>query len=728
MAEEIDFFETARKRFTAASEDEKELRAKFSADLKFASPDGDDQWDPQVKLAREQAGRPAMSFPRCHTFVQQVSNEARQNKPQIKFSPRLDGDKDTADIYEGLARYIQYTSDAQIAYETAIEYSAGASFGYYRFLTEYAEDDGDDVDLKVVPVLDPLAIYGILVPACFNRKPMFAFVVEDIPKDEYKRLYGDSVMAGLSWSEAEKQGQGWVGSDSVRIAEYWYVEDGKPVEGVEGEAGKKSTKRKRVSKSKVKFCKTNGMEILSDSKVDWAGSTIPIIPVLGKQMIIEGKPRLFSVVRPQKSAQQLINYSKSRIAETLSTSPISPFMVVEGQIAGHEAEWQTLNTSLRPYLTYKAVDVNGQPAPPPQRQTFEPPIQALSSFVMQEIDDMKATTGIFDASLGNSANEVSGQAIMRRKQQTDLTTMHFMDNLTRSFKKGGQVIAELIPLLYDADREIEILGDDEGTKIVRINAQHNDEATGKPQHFDMTKGKYVPIVTAGKAFDSKRMESFDTMQQLVQSAPTMLPMFGDILFKNSDMAGADLLSERFKKMLPPNLQDHEGQEQVPPQAQAKMQQQDQHNQALNAACQHYEGVIKQYEAEKQGKVAEFQGKMQLITAQSQADMALEDKKLQAQIVVAEIGAKAQVASERQALLADLESQLHSQAHEAGTQAVDHQHESQMAVQQAQQQSDAAQQAAGHAQDAQAQQADSTSQQSAQEAQQQQAAQPAPPAG
>jgi Phage P22-like portal protein len=217
-----DFLATARKRFAAAAEDEKELREKFSADLKFASPDGDDQWDPQVKQQREMSGRPAMSFPRCHTFVQQVSNEARQNKPQVKFSPRLDADKDTADVYEGLARFIQYASDAQVAYETAVEYSAGGSFGYYRFLTDYVDDDSDDQDLKIVPVLDPLQVYGVLVPACFNRKPKFWFVVEDVPKEEFKAKYPDSELTSMSWDEAERVGEGWVGSEAVRIAEYWW--------------------------------------------------------------------------------------------------------------------------------------------------------------------------------------------------------------------------------------------------------------------------------------------------------------------------------------------------------------------------------------------------------------------------------------------------------------------------------------------------------------------------
>jgi len=666
-----EFLALARKRFSIAAEEEKHLRDKFISDLKFASPDGDDQWDPQVKLQRQQAGRPAMSFPRCHTFVQQVSNEARQKKPQIKFSPRLDQDKDTASILEGLARYIQYDSQAQVAYETAIEYSAGGSFGYYRFLTEYCDDESDDLELKIKPVLDPLTIYGILVPACFGRAPKYAFVVEDIPKEEYKALYGDSEMASLSWSEAEQQADGWVSENSVRIAEYWYVEE-KKVEG------------RRRPQSIVKFCKTNGFEVLKDSETEWPGSCIPIIPVLGKQMIVEGKPKLFSVVRPQKGAQQLINYSKSRIAETLSTSPISPFMVAEGQISGFEKQWSTLNTAPTPFLTYKGYDIEGRQVSPPQRQTFEPPIQALSAFVAQEVDDLKATSGIFDASLGNQANETSGKAILARKAQANLTTMHYIDNLARSFKQGGDIIAEIVPKIYDTEREIEILGEDEAQKVVTINREYTDE-NGKQRNYKIKGIKMSYVVTMGQAFDSKRMESFDTMQQLVQSAPNLLPMFGDVLFQNSDVAGADIVSERFKKMLPPNLQDGDQEQQIPPQVQAVLQQLQQHNQALNAAAQEYEKQIQQLEFEKKAQIVK-----------SQSDYAIRKMEVEADIAKAEITTKAQNASEREAFVNDVALKVMDMSHERA-----------MAAQQA-----------AHAQDAQQSQAELQAQQSAQEAAQQ----------
>lgn len=672
MADKDDFLATARKRFAAAAEDEKELRRKFVSDLRFASPDGDEQWDPQLKLQREQAGRPAMAFPRCHTFVQQVSNEARQNKPQIKFAPRLDADKDTAEIYEGLARYIQYTSDAQIAYETAIEYSAGGSFGYYRFLTDYVDDESDDLELKVVPVLDPLAVYGIVVPSCFGRKPMFAFVVEDVPKEEYKQLYPKSEISSISWDEAEKRGDGWVGSDSIRIAEYWYCEE------IKSEGKSKRTRHA------VKFCKINGTEILPGTETDWAGSSIPIIPVLGKQMIIEGKPQLSSIVRPQKAAQQLINYSKSRIAETLSQAPVSPFIAAEGQLNGYEKQWQALNTNPRPVLFYKPVDAGGQPVGPPQRQTFEPPIQALSAFVMQEVDDMKATTGIFDASLGNTGNEISGQAIMRRQQQTNLSTMHFMDNLERSFRQAGDIISELIPKIYDTPRMIQILGEDEAPKVVTINKEHRDES-GKIRHYDMTAGKYDVVVTMGRAFSSKRMETFDTMSQILQTNQGLINVIGDIFFRNSDMAGADQLAERFHKMLPPALQNDESNP-LPPQAQAAMAQAQQQVALLQSELQ-------KLTMEKQGKVWETQGKIQAINVQHQADMALEDKKLMTQITVAEIQTKAQDQEQRLQFVEDMLKQFHQQAHQSGMAAQEHGHDLHMAAVTAQHARDAAQQQA-----------------------------------
>lgn len=674
---EEDFIATARKRFQAAEDDEKELRDEAKVDLKFVAGD---QWDPAIKKQREDSGRPAMTFPRCHTFVQQVSNEARQNKPQIKFAPVEDADEDTAEVYEGLARHIQYSSDAQVAYETAVEYSAGGSFGYFRLLTDYVDNETDDQEICVKPVYDPFAVYGILLPACFNREPKYAFVVEDVPKDEFQLLYPKSDVTIGGFERAGEKAPGWIGTDTVRVAEYWRVEESK----------RKLKSGRTVTDCTVKFCKMTGLEVLEGTETTWAGYCIPIIPVLGKLMVIEGKPKLFSVVRHQRSAQQMINYSKTRIAETLATAPISPFIVASGQIQGHEKKWNTLNTTIWPYIEYNQVDAGGKPAPPPQRQTFEPPVAALAGFVAQEIDDMKATTGIFDASLGQQSNETSGKAILQRQQQTSLTTMHFMDNLERAFKQSGDIIADLIPKIYDTERTIRILGQDEAVKVVKVNQLYQDEG-GKNRNYNLSAGKYDIVVTMGKAFSTKRQESFDQMGQLLNGKPDLLAMIGDIFFRNSDLAGADQLADRFKKMLPPNLQDENADdpEQQLQLMQAKLQQAQQQLQALNA-------YAAQLEKEKEGKVVEQQGKAAI--AQMQEMTKTEIVKLQeaTKLAVAQIQASkdadlaiAKAEIEKYKLVsaaalqdkqqsADAQAQAADHAHEQVTQAGQQEHESAMA--------------------------------------------------
>lgn len=665
---EEEFIAHARTRFEECVGDEGPIREQALLDLRFVAGD---QWDERIKFNRTQTGRPAMTFNRCHTFVQQVSNEARQNKPQIKFVVSDGGDKDTAEVKEGIARHIQYDSDAQIAYETAVEYSAGGSFGYVGLVTEYADDKGWDQNLKVRPFLDPFSVYGVIIPTCFGMEPQDAFVVEELPVSEYKRLYNTDEIDDVGWDQARLASAGWIGTDTVRTAEYWYIEyEDKIIK----RRRKGQTETRRAHIPHVKSVKIDGFRKLPDTETEWIGDSIPIWAVLGKQLILDGKPNLFSVVRFQRDPQQLINFYKTRIAETLGTAPIQPYVLYEGQTENHEDEWTQMGVTMRPYLTIKAVvGPNGQLLPPPQRQVFEAPINSLSEASAQEIDDMKATSGIYDASLGSKSNESSGLAIQRRQQQSNITNMHFMDNLERTFKKLGLAIANAIPKVYDAKRAVQILGADETPKIAKINWQHVDDS-GKIKHFKVKDSSAdTPIVTMGRAFSTKRMESFDMMTSVLQTSPNLLPMLGDIFFKNSDMAGADQLAERFKKMLPPNLQDNDANDPAQ-QAQALSAQLQQAHQVIQVGHQH----IQQLEQEKQAKVVENQTKAQIAASQDQTKITLAKMEMETKLAIAEITTKAQIASERATIEADIYKQLHSDAHEAEMKSQDRQQQIDMA--------------------------------------------------
>ena len=192
----------------------------------------------------------------------------------------------------------------------------------------------------------------------------------------------------------------------------------------------------------------------------------------------------------------------------------------------------------------------------------------------------------------------------------------------------------------------------------------------------------------GRAYDSKRQETVDFMQEIIRTVPTLVPILGDIMLRNSDMAGADEAAERLHKMLPPQLQDQDTP--LPPQAQAAIAQAHQQMQMM-------QGELAKLTMEREAKHVEHMGKMQEIQAKAQADLALEDKKLLTQITVAEINTKAQIVADREADRRELEAQFHTQAHEVALQAMQGQQAQQMAAQQGVQQSqqsaqDAAQQA------------------------------------
>lgn len=687
--DKTEFLATARKRFEEVSADEKPIREQALLDLKFVVGD---QWDAAVKNERVTKGRPALTFNRCHTFVQQVSNEARQNKPQIKFVVGDGGDKDTAEVKEGMARHIQYDSDAQIAYETAVEYSAGGSFGFFGFITDYCDEQSWDQDLKVRPFFDPFSVYGILIPSCFGMEPQYAFVIEEMPLAEYKRQYKAEDIDEVGWEQAAKLSNGWIGTETVRVAEYWYIEhDEKTITRKNPNTGEEESRT--VDNCTVKFCKINGLSVIPGTETTWSGYCIPIIPVLGKQIIVDGKPNLFSVVRFQRDPQQLINFYKTRIAETMGTQPIQPYLIEEGQVQGHEREWNEMNTTMRPYLVYKGININGEKVDRPQRQVVEAPIQSLSVAAGQEIDDMKATAGIYDASLGNKSNEASGLAIQRRQQQSNVTNMHFLDNLERAFKKGGLIIADLLPKVYDSKRMVQILGPDEAPKVAKINQPHTDEY-GKQKHYKVADSSSdTPIVTMGRAFSSKRMETFDMMSSVLQAQPELINVVGDIFFANSDMAGSDIMADRFKRFIQmshPGLIEDKNQDPAA-QAQQLQTQLQQAHQVMQAAQQH----IQQLEKEREAKVIEQQGKVQIAQAQAQVQQSKAELDAYVKIAVAEISTKAQNQQVRAQLEADELHKLHDSAHEVALQAQEHANTMQQGQQAAQNQAALADQGQQH---------------------------------
>jgi hypothetical protein len=664
---ERDLIQEAMKRFKLASEAEMKIREEALDDLKFRSGD---QWPSQFKQEREDDGRPCLVINTIPQYVQQVTNDQRQNRPSIKIHPLDDqATAETAKVIQGLIRHIEYNSNADTAYDTAFDSAVTGGFGFFRVVPEYTSFDSFDLELKIKRVRNPFSTY--LDPN--HTEPdgsdaEWGFVVDDMTRDEFKRAFPKSKLAAQgAFDQVGNTPAGWMdGKDHVRVAEYFYKEyseaemallsDGSVMKKDEAESQIKAmkdahekalaqlspeqraslpapelpeiVKTRKTMIPKVKWCKITAVEKLEETEFPGSGKYIPIIPVYGTELDIDGEKILEGIVRNAKDPQRMYNYWKSAETEAIALAPRSPFVAAVGQIEGFEKVWATANRRNVSYLPYNPVDVAGTPVPPPQRSNAEPAVQAITQAAMMAKDDLKSTTGIYDASLGAQGNETSGIAIQRRNVQSQTSNFHFMDNLTRSLKHCGRILIDSIPYVYDTERAARIIGEDGTQKVVKLNQEYVDPETKKALLYRLDVGQYDVTVDVGPSFASKRQEAVASMLDLSKSFPQLPQIAGDLMIKNMDWPGASEMADRVKKTLPPGLADDPKAQQIPPQVQAQMQQMsqmiEQLTQQLHVTKDALDKKIPELESKERIEMAKLQAEIEIAMAKmgSQESMAL----------------------------------------------------------------------------------------------------------
>ena len=583
-----DVLATARSRLDLAMSALSESREDEIDDLKFyaGSPDNHWQWPADVLATRGAVqgqtinARPCLTINKLPQHVRQVTNDQRQNRPGAKVIPvDDDADIEIADIYNGMIRHIEYISDADVAYDTACENQVAYGEGYLRILTEYCDASTFDQDIRIGRIRNSFSVYmdpTIQDPTGADAK--WCFVTEDLTRDEYERLYPDAapITTLQSLGVGDQSISNWLNEDTIRVADYYYIDHDKATlnlypGNVTAFAGTpedkqlaaiygKPKKSRESDRVKVKYCKINGYEILEER--DWAGKWIPVIRAVGNEFEVDGRLYVSGLVRNAKDAQRMYNYWVSQEAEMLALAPKAPFIGYGGQFEGYEDKWKTANTQNWPYLEVNpdVTDGSGSVLPLPQRA--QPPM--ASSGLLQAkagaAEDIKSTTGQYNASLGMGSNERSGKAILARQREGDVGTYHYGDNLARVVRHVARQLIDLIPKIYDTQRVARIIGEDGETKMVKINPEQESAVNKIEQDgvviekiYNPSVGKYDVIATTGPGYATKRQEALEAMAQLLQGNPQLWQVAGDLFVKNMDWPGAQEMSKRFKKTIDPKL-------------------------------------------------------------------------------------------------------------------------------------------------------------------------------
>lgn len=581
----------ARKAFKRCQDYESENREHWIADVKFARLN--EQWPEEVRKQRELEGRPCLTINKLAPVIRQVTNDARQNTPQIKFHPVGDGaDQETAKVLDGTVRNIQYTSNADVAYDNALDNAVTGGFGYFRISADYGGDDTFDQDIQIEPIKNPLTVYGDPDDMGSDSSGWnVAFVTEMWSAAEFKRKWPKA--EAVDFDAKANDSAEWFGDDQVRVAEYWKRtdEDATLVKLSNGIALLEETylenvdffdanevtivDERTIKTKKVTQYIISGAEVLETN--EWAGKYIPIIPVYGDEVIVDGKRYLISLTRFAKDPQMMFNFWRTASTELVALAPKTPFIGAVGAFTTDAAKWATANSKSHAYIEYDSVDVDGNPVPPPQRQPFAgPPAGALQE-ALNASEDIKAVTGIYDASLGAQSNETSGRAILARQREGDVSTFNFTDNLSRAIRHAGRILCDLIPKIYSGPRMLRVIHEDGANENVAINGMQPPQPTQQSgadqkqleavmRSFDLTTGKYDVTCETGPSYTTRREEASTQMIEFMRAVPQAAGLIGDLLAKNLDWPGSEEIAERLQKMLPPQLQGQD------PQAMAAQQQ------------------------------------------------------------------------------------------------------------------------------------------------------------
>jgi len=386
-------------------------------------------------------------------------------------------------------------------------------------------------------------------------------------KDEHKKRFPDSPAISFGQEQFNFSNcRNWFNNENhtVRVAEYWVktpvdkkiglLSDGRVIDMDDEKAvldelagqGITVVKERTAKSHKVEMYLIDGGGVLEGPKA-WAGKFIPLIPMFGRQTHIEGRDYSRGLVRFAKDPCRIYNYTTSAMVETAALTPKDPYWYTPKQVEGHEAKYKNFNTDNSPFMPYNS-DAS---APGPPIRSGAPSVQ--SAFINQNQQaqmDIYHVTGMQPPSLGANPELKSGKAIQAQERLGDRGSYIFEDNKAKSIDYTAEILIDLLPRIYDTERQERILAQDGETEIVPINQTVFDEETREKVIVnDLAMGKYDVVTETGPAFATQRQESAQQIIELIATSPMFESIAMDLVAKDLPILEAKELTKRVRKQM-----------------------------------------------------------------------------------------------------------------------------------------------------------------------------------
>lgn len=574
-------------RFDRAYTPQQDVREKCIEATRFARVPGG-QWEGATaagtKLDDQFEKYPKFEINKVATELNRIIAEYRNNRITVKFRP---GDKEAseelANKLNGLFRADYEETDGGEACDNAFDDAATGGFGCFR-LTSMLVNEYDPMDerqrIAIEPIYDPSRSVWFDPDAKKYDKSdaMWAFCMYSLSPEKYEAEYGKTPPASLDVTTMTSWEYDWFEPEVVYIAKYYEVRkesvdvisyrqpltgeiatyDSDQIEDIQDElaiAGFEEVARRSVKRRRVYVSVVDGQSFLEKPR-RIPGEHIPLIPVYGKRWFIDDIERVEGHIAKAMDPQRLYNLQVSMLADTAAQDPGQIPIVGMEQIRGLEKHWEARNKKRPAFLPLREVKdkagniiAGATPAGYTQPAVMN---QALAALLQQTSADIQEVTGGSQA-MQQMPSNVAQATVNDLMNRSDMASFIYLDNMSKSLKRAGEVWLSMAREVYGSDREVRVVNEDGTDDIALMNAQVVDRQTGRVVALnDLSTGRYDVTVDVGPSYTARRDATVSVLTNVLSTMlpnDPMRPAIQGIILDNIDGEGLDDFKEYNRNQL-----------------------------------------------------------------------------------------------------------------------------------------------------------------------------------
>lgn len=503
--------------------------------------------------------------------------EQQRNTPMLQVVPDENTPQETVEVREALTKNIIFDPRSELSYQTAFQSEVIGGFGAFGVTTEYDNYMSMDQIITNYEIKDPCKAYwDISAKNPSKTDSARSGIRTKMSRKAFKGEYGEKIEKNIPSSSFgdDTTLMSFNDDDSITVVDDYELKyksfkiykmsngetitqqqlddlDRWDVEGTEvlimDEQLVEILDERSTFEYRVVHTKVAGDYILEQE--DFPAKQGPIIFVDQNSYYDKsGKQICRPFFKDARDSQRFLNYLTTQIAYLIKISRYDQFMASKANIksADTQAAWRDPFT-VQGTLFYDEAESGNKP------ERLSPPelSQSLSIQYERALQDIQTSTGIYATQLGEQGNETSGRAVDKRTRQSSHNTNVPYTSLKRAITCNGEIINEMIPIVYDTERKMMLKMSDQMVKPVVLNQQQDEYGTGTKN--DMTKGTYKIRLLPGPSSEGQKEQAMESFQMVLQANPGLFALIADLYAENLPLANNIELRNRLRTIVSPEI-------------------------------------------------------------------------------------------------------------------------------------------------------------------------------